>query len=591
MASPWHFGNTTVRNPQRIRDGLIVLKSSILNGNLDGKQHESMFADVLDGNGVVSISNRDRDYSDIGRKWRSCFSQLGFITHKFKRNLNPGEIDPTIAELIRDYPELGLNGKPYQLTPSGLRMIEAKTIQEQQECMLRSLLAYEIPSTIEPRNGEQSFMPFIFILQVLKKLGKLPTQLGLSKAEMGIVQSYREHSKIDEALEAIIEHRADRDSALGRVGKRKVDNKLFDKLASEAGLKRITIKDYSDVNFRYPRLSGLVSLKGKRLVISDKKEPLVDSILAEEPKIIDGVHNSKNYLLRLWKGAELPTDNEKTARQEIIRFRKLLIDSGVEQELVPVVPETEDVARLNQVRIRLEVLYQQVLEKNFASVQTEEEQVKETIAYLKKIDKQPIDEETYDIDIEDEPAYLEWAVWRAFLAINHLVNGPHEARRFKIDQDFFPLGCAPGGGPDMIFEFEDYVLVVEVTLTTSSRQEAAEGEPVRRHVAKEKTKVAAATGKPVYGLFMARSIDNNTAETFRIGVWYTGDEPDFINIVPITLKQFILMMEKYMISRYDHKEFRHVLDTCLIPRNAHAPAWKREIEKIITGFLNSNSIT
>ncbi|WP_236841317.1 AlwI family type II restriction endonuclease [Brevibacillus formosus] len=37
---------------------------------------------------------------------------------------------------------------------------------------------------------------------------------------------------------------------------------------------------------------------------------------------------------------------------------------------------------------------------------------------------------------------------------------------------------------------------------------------------------------------MARSIDNNTAETFRVGVWYTGDEPDFINIVPITLKQF-----------------------------------------------------
>lgn len=591
MASPWHFGNTTVRNPQRIRDGLIVLKSSTLNGNLDGKQQETMFADVLDSNGVVSISNKDRDYSDMGRKWRSCFSQLGFITHKFKRNLNPGEIDPTIAELIRDYPELGLNGQPYQLTPSGLRMIEAETVQEQQECMLRSLLAYEIPSVIEPRNGEQSFMPFIFILQVLKELGKLPTKLGLSKAEMGIVQSYREHSKIHEALDAIIEHRANRDSAVGRVGKRKVDNELFDNLASEAGLKRITIKDYSDVNFRYPRLSGLVSLKGKRLVISDKKEPLVDSILAEEPKIIGGIDNSKKYLLKLWKGAEIPTDNEITARQEIIRFRNLLIDSGYEEGLVPAFPDTEDIARLNQVRIRLEVLYQQVLEKNFASVQTKEEQVKETIAYLKKIDKQPIDEEAYDIDIEDEPAYLEWAVWRAFLSINHLVNEPHEARRFKIDQDFFPLGCAPGGGPDMIFEFEDYVLVVEVTLTTSSRQEAAEGEPVRRHVAKEKAKVAAATGKPVYGLFMARSIDNNTAETFRIGVWYTGDEPDFINIVPITLKQFIFMMEKYLTSRYDHKEFRHVLDSCLIPRNAHAPAWKREIEKIVTGFLNGNSIT
>ena len=46
-----------------------------------------------------------------------------------------------------------------------------------------------------------------------------------------------------------------------------------------------------------------------------------------------------------------------------------------------------------------------------------------------------------------------------------------------------PIGCAPGNGPDLIFEFENYVLVAEVTLTDSSRQEAAEGEPVRRHVA------------------------------------------------------------------------------------------------------------
>jgi len=65
-----------------------------------------------------------------------------------------------------------------------------------------------------------------------------------------------------------------------------------------------------------------------------------------------------------------------------------------------------------------------------------------------------------------------------------LVNKPWDARRFKIDQDFLPVGTAPGNGPDIVFEFDDMVVVVEVTLTSSSRQEAAEGEPVRRHVAK-----------------------------------------------------------------------------------------------------------
>lgn len=582
MVSPWHFGNTTVRNPMRIRDGLTVLNQPTLNGNLIGNNQESLFAHELHKAGVINLGTQP-DF--FGRKWRACFSQLGFITHKFKRNLKPGENDPTIVEAIQDHPELILTGLPYQLTPSGLRMIEAESVQEQQECMLRALLAYEIPSAVEPRNGEVSFKPFVFILQVLKKLSTLENHLGLSQVEMGIVQSYRDHSKVDDVVNDIVRHRTERDSVTGRVAKRGVDKKLLERLGTIGGVQSTSIKDYADVNFRYPRLTGLVSHKGKRLVISDKKAPVVDAILAEGPKII-GIENSKDYLLRLWKGAELPTDNEVTARGEINRFRQLLIDSGVNEALIPEIPDTEDVAQLNQIRIRLEVLYQQVLEKRYASEQNNEEQVRETIAYLKKIDKQPYDEEAYDIDIEDEPAYLEWAVWRAFLAINHLVNEPHEARRFKVDQDFFPMGCAPGGGPDLIFEFEDYVLVVEVTLTTSSRQEAAEGEPVRRHVAKEKAKVASETGKPVYGLFMARSIDNNTAETFRIGVWYTGDEPDFINIVPITLKQFILMMEKYTSNRFDNKEFRRLLDTCLIPRNAHAPAWKREIEKVVEGFLS-----
>lgn len=586
MSSPWHFGNTTVRNPLRIREGLNVLKSSSLNGNIIGKIQEQLFADELDRAGVIEIANKQRDYSDIGRKWRSCLSQLGFITHKFKRDLASDENDPSILEVLADNPEYGLTGRAYEITPIGRRMISAETFQEQQECMLRSLLAYEIPSVIEQTNGDESFKPLIYILQVLQKLGSLENPEGLSLVEMTIVQTYRDHDSVDEVIEKILKFRYERNAVTGRVAKRRVDNALLDRIANSVGLKSASLKDYADVNFRYPRSTGLISLKGKRIILSDKKSPIINAILSGERRII-GKNNGKSYLTRLWNGSELPTDNEIMARNEIIRFRQLLIDSGMEEANAPAIPESHEVADLNQVRLRLEVIYQKVLEKNYASEQDREEQVNEIIAYLKKIDKQPFDEETYDIDIDDEPAYLEWSVWRAFLAINHLVNEPHEARRFKVDQDFFPLGCAPGGGPDMIFEFEDYVLVVEVTLTSSSRQEAAEGEPVRRHVAKEKAKVSSDSAKPVYGLFLARTIDNNTAETFRIGVWYNGDEPDFINIVPVTLKQFILIFEKFLNNRFNNKEFRRILDGCLIPRNAHAPAWKKEIQKVVDQFLVS----
>ena len=71
-----------------------------------------------------------------------------------------------------------------------------------------------------------------------------------------------------------------------------------------------------------------------------------------------------------------------------------------------------------------------------------------------------------------------------------------------------------------------------MTLTTNSRQEAAEGEPVRRHVAD----IVLNSEKPVVGLFLANKIDTNTAETFRMGTWYTKDDIKIqLNIVPVTL--------------------------------------------------------
>ena len=192
--------------------------------------------------------------------------------------------------------------------------------------------------------------------------------------------------------------------------------------------------------------------------------------------------------------------------------------------------------------------------------------------------------EEIEVPQAEAPAYFEWILWRAFLAINSLVNKPYEARRFKIDQDFLPVGTAPGNGPDLIFEFEDFVIVVEVTLTDSSRQEAAEGEPVRRHVADLVSRYGEQSGKPVYGLFIANRIDSNTAETFRIGVWFTRtDDKMRLDIIPVTLTQFKDFFEALFTSgRVDVSLIRELLDLCGQLRTAHeAPAWKREIDQTI----------
>ncbi|MFO0320364.1 MAG: AlwI family type II restriction endonuclease [Neisseriaceae bacterium] len=162
---------------------------------------------------------------------------------------------------------------------------------------------------------------------------------------------------------------------------------------------------------------------------------------------------------------------------------------------------------------------------------------------------------------------------------------PWESRQFKIDQDFYPISHASGGRPDLIFEFLDMVLVVEVTLTSSSRQEAAEGEPVRRHVAKYAEEYLL-TGKDVFGLFIAINIDTNTANTFRLGEWYMKDDRKInLHIVPVCLEDF-----GYLFSRFAHTpspfitRIKDFLVRCRMENNRDAPDWKKFISQLIHRF-------
>jgi hypothetical protein len=118
------------------------------------------------------------------------------------------------------------------------------------------------------------------------------------------------------------------------------------------------------------------------------------------------------------------------------------------------------------------------------------------------------------------------------------------------------------------------------------QQEAAEGEPVRRHVA-QLVEDYAATGKKVYGLFLANKIDSNTAETFRLGVWYTPtDERMSLDIVPLTLAQFReLFVALFETSQVDQTRIRAILEECAKYRHLHAPEWEREIALCVEEYV------
>src|SRR5690606_32363813 len=78
----WYLGNTTLRSPLRIKDGLEVLAESEFQGVLEGHSQEAAFARLLASHEVVRISDAtsEKDVAFLGRKWRAAMMQLGFIT-------------------------------------------------------------------------------------------------------------------------------------------------------------------------------------------------------------------------------------------------------------------------------------------------------------------------------------------------------------------------------------------------------------------------------------------------------------------------------------------------------------------------------
>ena len=162
-----------------------------------------------------------------------------------------------------------------------------------------------------------------------------------------------------------------------------------------------------------------------------------------------------------------------------------------------------------------------------------------------------------------------------------MVNKPYEVRGFKLDSDFMPVSAAGGGKGDLYCEFNDFTILTEVTMSTSSRQEAMEGEPVRRHVSDAVLKY----DKPVYGMFIAVRIDTNTAETFRHGIWYAkGDVKQRLDIVPLTLAQF----QKYFVAMFEAdkanpEQLRELILKCESRRDIlEAPAWKQYIDATVS---------
>ena len=565
----WRLGAAEIPNPYKLANGLGLIVELRAKGihNYDNQQNLATLGDTLVLHGIVELGNDDT-YS-VGRKWRSALNKLGFL-----------------------YPEVpSASGIPQSeigpidmITPNGWRLIRADTVPAMQECFLRALAAHYIPSALERKFDFAVFSPLRHTLAIMLELEKQTGESRLNFVEMAIVVQL---TSSDEPLADIVAQvLALRARRLASPNKRKFDRQEREAAAALHGYAAGTFNDYADTNLRYLKATGLVQSKGRGLSLVPEKHVFVEKLIQDT-----GIPDSdRSYFITLCNGAKLPTDNKDSALAVLDDLLQQLEKRGIPFDATG--KPTDTPADIAIIRHQIEGILSERNEEEYATRQAVEWE--EIAAYMELIitrkgKKTLSTGEDIEVPQAEAPAYFEWVLWRAFLAINSLANKPYEARRFKIDQDFLPVGTAPGNGPDLIFEFHDFVIVVEVTLTDNSRQEAAEGEPVRRHVADLVSHYGEQSGKPVYGLFIANRIDSNTAETFRIGVWFTRtDDKMRLDIIPVTLAQFKAFFEAlFTAGRVEVGLIRELLDLCGGLRLAHeAPAWKAQIERAVESKIH-----
>lgn len=557
---------------------MIALQASPLNGDLSGAQ-ESVFAVLLHEAGVADVKRINvagANFSDFGRKWRSALTKLGFITQKLSRSVASGDVDPLLAPISARIP--GISGRPYEITPSGQRLISAEVIAAQQEVFLRAILGIKLPSPIEDRFTCTQFSPLKFVIDLLFELRARSEGDYLSFEETALcVITSSPDDGIDRVVDNILDFRRRRLAHSGSV--RPFDSAEYKTVADSIPIEEQTLDDYGDCTLRYLKATGLFKAKGRGITLNPIKEELASLIhTSAEVSLSD-----EDYLVNLWNGADLPTDNA-TAAEKVVNdlVNRVRSKGGTAAAL----QTGEDLALR---RHELEDQLNKLEEENYSREQASKVgDIKAWIEALINGSALLPNGERIKIPKGEAPAYFEWVIWRAFLAINSLSNKPWEARRFQVDQDFLPTSTAPGNGPDLVFEFADAILVVEVTFTNSSRQEAAEGEPVRRHVAKY-AEEQGASGKPVYGLFIAVNIDSNTAHTFRTGDWFKKDDSKInLQIVPIRLDDFLKLFT-YGADKLDRMPgiLQTVLLRCRAQANQEAPIWKQSVTTIVEQTIRS----
>lgn len=432
-----------------------------------------------------------------------------------------------------------------KLTEAGENFISGKRTEE---VLLRQLLKFQLPSPYhkEPEEFKGIFCvkPYLEIFRLIYELGTISfdelmifgmqlthyNKFDSIVAEIKTFRRMKLYAKMSykmfrgKYLKEQVERIYADDINDGNTKTRESRDKSIDKFVTT---KSRNLRDYADACFRYLRATGMVEIsqRGHSISIMPEKRKEVEfflSMVDRKPVYIDDEANYKKYL---FDGSipELYSDNRLRLIEQVQEVTGKR--SGLEEQTTN---ELKDILENAIANKKKKIISKQIKElkeyKNYADVMDTFDDIKNNVLY-------------------DAPLMLEWNTWRAMT----MLDGGEIKANLKLDDKGQPMSTAAGNMSDIVCDYRDFGLAVEVTMQSGQKQYETEGEPVSRHLAKLKKE----TGKDAYCLFIAPKINESCIAYFyalhTMNIAFYGGKSV---IVPLELDVFINMVEQSYKAGY-----------------------------------------
>ncbi len=565
MKKAWSI-TTTLRNPERLRNFLIVLKQ--LEDSEWNLENQKKYQILLIQNRLYGYGSA-QFYNDLPQ------DKVDLMTDPLR------EISFKQAEEIfniKDYEDPAMRGRQSMnpLKKLGFVAIENGKVKIMElgklflkddfdfgEIFFRTFLKWQIPnpdSRDYSDNRDYDIKPFIGTLHLIHSVNQKETARGnkakgISKKEFSLFAPTLVHyQNISSYAEKIINLRDD----LSRKAKQE-QREIFDTYKKEfAGeflgsdqegeVARLlsNLQDYGDNAIRYFRLTRYIHIRGGGFYIDlePRRSIEISSLLNYDNAQSRSFDSKEEYIAYISDISE-PKLPWETA-EKYIEIIKQLVDEIQEYE-----------SSLQR---------ESLLIKDFQSMK--EYELKDYIAELRAYRRELQNEESYQksqaieqiesnikdleniFDFDDKPILLEKL---SALGLHALNDALKIQPKYPVGDDNEPTFTAPANTPDIECFYKSFNAICEVTMLKGRDQWYNEGQPVMRHLRDFEQKHS---NKPSYCLFIAPTLHRDTVNTFWTAIKYEYEgQPQ--RIIPLSISQFVSVLKVLVRMRSQKKFLRH----------------------------------